>query len=145
MKKYQEYAVFLLRMALSAGFLSAVLSRLGYWGIYSSNWSKFLAYAEEVNSFAPKNIVPAIAVTVTILETLLALLLLFGYKTRIVALGASLLTFLFAIAMTYSFGLKDALDYSVFVFSMAALLLSTMEDYKWSVDEILKIKQIKNQ
>lgn len=138
MKRYQDYAVFLLRIALSAGFLSAVLSRLGYWGIYSSNWQKFLAYAEEVNSFAPKSFVPAIAVTSTILETVLAILLLIGYKTRIAAVGASLLTFLFALAMTYSFGLKDPLDYSVFVFSMGAFLLSTMENYKWSLDEILE-------
>ncbi|MDX6191808.1 DoxX protein [Flavobacterium sp. Fl-318] len=140
MKKYQDHAIFLLRMALAAGFSSAVLSRLGLLGKYSSGWGKFLAYAEEVNSFAPKSIIPTIAVTATTVEALLAVLLLLGYKTRLAATGASILTFLFALAMTYSFGIKDPLDYSVFVFSMAALLLSTVEQYRWSLDEILNNK-----
>jgi len=43
--------------------------------------------------------------------------------------------------MAYSFGLKDPLDYSVFVFSMAAFLLSTVDQYKWSLDEIISKKQ----
>lgn len=140
MKKYQDHAIFLLRMALAAGFSSAVLSRLGLLGKYSSGWGKFLAYAEEVNSFAPKSAIPTIAVSATTAEALLAILLLLGYKTRLAATGASILTFLFALAMTYSFGIKDPLDYSVFVFSMAALLLSTVEQYRWSLDEILNNK-----
>jgi putative oxidoreductase len=140
MKRYQDFAVLLLRIALAAGFISAVLSRLGLWGSYSSGWESFLAYAEKVNSFAPKSCIPTIAITATIAETLLALLLLIGFKTRLAAIGTSILTLLFAFAMTYSFGLKDPLDYSVFVFSLAAFLLSTMEQYKWSLDEIISKK-----
>ena len=140
MKRYQDFAVLLLRLALSAGFISAVSSRLGLWGNYSSGWENFLAYAEKVNSFVPKSCIPSIAITVTIAETLLALLLLIGYKTKFAAIGTSVLTLLFAFAMTYSFGLKDPLDYSVFVFSMAAFLLSTAEQYKWSLDEMISKK-----
>jgi len=136
MKRYQDYAAFLLRIALAAGFISAVSSRLGFWGSYSSGWESFLAYAEKVNSFAPKNCIPTIAITATIAESLLALLLLVGYQTRLASIGAAILTFLFALAMTYSFGVKDPLDYSVFVFAMGAFLLATMENYKWSLDEI---------
>ena len=136
MKRYQDYAAFLLRIALGAGFISAVSSRLGFWGSYSSGWESFLAYAEKVNSFAPKNCIPTIAIIATIAESLLALLLLIGYRTRLASIGAAIVTFLFALAQTYSFGVRDPLDYSVFVFSMGAFLLATMENYKWSLDEI---------
>ncbi|MGO4773237.1 DoxX family membrane protein [Flavobacterium sp. W22_SRS_FK3] len=137
MKRYQDCAILLLRIALSAGFLSAVCSRLRFWGNYSSGWESFLVYTEKVNSFAPKNFIPAIAITATVAETLLALLLLIGYQTRFAAVSAAILTFVFALAMTYSLGLKDPLDYSVFTFSMAAFLLSTVNEYRWSLDEII--------
>lgn len=137
MKRYQDYAVLLLRIALATGFLSAVSSRLGFWGIHSSGWESFLVYAEKVNSYAPKSFIPTIAIISTIAETLLALLLLIGYQTRLASTGAAILTFVFALAMTYSFGIKDPLDYSVFTFSMAAFLLSTASEYRWSLDEII--------
>lgn len=140
MKRYQDYAVLLLRIALATGFLSAVSSRLGLWGSQSSGWENFLDYAEKVNSFAPKNFISTIAILATIAESLLGLLLFIGYKTKIVSVAASILTFLFALAMTYSFGIKDPLDYSVFVFSMAAFLLATIEKYRWSLDEIISKK-----
>jgi putative oxidoreductase len=137
MKKHQDSAILLLRIALAIGFLSAVSSRLGLSGEHSSGWQNFVTYAEKVNSFAPKNSIPVIAILSTILETVLALMLLFGYKTRLAATGASILTFLFALAMTYSFGIKDPLDYSVFAFTAAAFLLATMPQYCWSIDELL--------
>ncbi|KIA94483.1 DoxX protein [Flavobacterium sp. KMS] len=137
MKKHQDTATLLLRIALAIGFLSAVSSRLGLWGEYSSGWQNFIAYTEKVNSFAPKNSIPLIATLSTILETLFALLLLTGYKTRLAATGAAILTLLFALAMAYSFGIKDPLDYSVLAFSAAAFLLATMPQYRWSIDEIL--------
>jgi len=137
MKKYRDTAILLLRIALAAGFLSAVSSRLGFLGEQSSGWENFLAYAGKVNSFAPKSIILSIAITSTVLETLFALMLLIGYKTRLASIGAASLTLIFAIAMTYSFGIKDPLDYSVFAFSTAAFLLATMPQYRWSIDEII--------
>ncbi|MDY0990479.1 DoxX family protein [Flavobacterium sp. CFBP9031] len=137
MKRYQDYAILLLRIAMAIGFLSAVSSRLSLLGKQSSGWENFLAYAEEVNSFLPKSFILSIAIISTFLETLFAVLLLIGYQTRKTALGASVLTFLFALAMTYSFGIKDPLDYSVFVFSMGAFLLATTDKYRWSLDENL--------
>jgi putative oxidoreductase len=44
---------------------------------------------------------------------------------------------LFAFAMTYSFGIKEPLDYSVFAFSAGAFLLATIPYYKWSIDQLL--------
>ena len=140
MIKYQGLASVFLRISLATGFLSAVTSRLGLWGKHSSGWDKYLEYVREVNSFAPASLIPSLAVTSTIFETALAVLLLTGYKTRWAALGTSLLTLLFALAMTYSFGIKEPLDYSVFAFSASAFFLATMPDYPNSVDKYIQNK-----
>lgn len=133
----QEIASLFLRLSLAGGFLSAVASRLGLWGKKSSGWNSFLDYTAQVNSFAPKSIIPTLAVASTLLEITLAILLLIGFKTKYAASGAGVLTLLFAIAMSYSFGIKEPLDYSVFAVSAAAFLLATLPASKWSIDLIL--------
>lgn len=142
MKKYQDLAVLLLRIATAVNFLSAVAIRLGFWGAEHGNWNEFLVYTGKVNSFAPAAMIPFLAITATALEVIFALLLLVGYKTRFVALGAALLTFLFAVSMTYSFGALSALTYSVWVDCTSALLLATIPYYRWSADA-LQTKTIK--
>jgi len=132
-----DISTLLLRLALASGFLSAVASRLGLWGKKSSGWSNFLDYTAQVNSFLPKNFIPVIAVTSTLMETGLGILLLIGFKTNYAAFCAALLTLLFAFAMTYSSGIKEPLDYSVFAFSAGAFLLATIPYYKWSIDQLL--------
>jgi putative oxidoreductase len=138
MKKYQDIAILLLRFALAAGFLSSVASRLSLWGQHSSGWEKFLKYAAEVNSFAPTSLIPFLAISATALETGFGVLLLFGFLTRYVAIGSSALTLMFALAMAYSFGIKEPLDFSVFAFSASAFLLSTATQYLWSIDELMQ-------
>lgn len=135
MEKHQDTASLLLRAALAAGFLSSVASRLGLWGSQSSGWENFLNYTAKVNSFAPKGAVPFLAVAATILESGFGLLLLMGFFTRFAAIGSSVLTLLFALAMAYSFGPREPFDYSVFAFSASALLLATLSKYRWSIDE----------
>lgn len=135
--KITDISILLLRLALASGFLSAVASRLSLWGKNSSGWSNFLDYTAQVNSFLPKSFIPAIAVISTLLETGLGISLLIGFKTNYAAFGAALLTLLFAFAMSYSFGIKEPLDYSVFTFSAGAFLLATMPYYKWSIDQLL--------
>ncbi|MEO7308381.1 MAG: DoxX family protein [Ferruginibacter sp.] len=137
MKKYQDITTLLLRVALAAGFLSAVASRFGLWGQRSSGWKNFLAYTSEVNSFAPAAAVPMLAIVSTVFEITLAMLLLVGFKTRWAALGTGFVTLLFAFAMAYSFGIKEPLDYSVFAVCTSAFLLAGMPSYRWSIDEIL--------
>ena len=133
MTKLQDLAILLLRLATAANFLSPVASRFGLWG--KGGWAHFLAYAGEVNSFAPPWAVPYLAVGATALELVLPVLLLAGYRTRWAAFGAAGLTLAFALAMTWSFGVKEALDYSVFVDCTSAFLLATMPRYRWSMDE----------
>ena len=132
-----DVASFILRVSLAAGFLSAVASRLNLLYKNASGWNSFLDYTVQVNSFLPKNIIPPLAVTATVLETGFALLLLIGYQTRFAAFGTAALTFLFALAMAISQGIKEPLDYSVFAFSAGALLLATLPNYKWSIDQLI--------
>lgn len=135
--KITGIASLFLRLALATGFLSAVASRLSLWGKQSSGWSNFLEYTAQVNSFLPKSFIPTIAVASTLLETGLGVLLLIGFKTSYAAFGAALLSLLFALAMAWSSGIKEPLDYSVFAFSAGAFLLATVPCYKWSIDQLL--------
>jgi putative oxidoreductase len=141
MKKYQGIVVFLLRVSLAAGFLSAVASRLGLWGKQSSGWKGFITYTGQVVSFVPVHAIPLVAVVSTVAETGLGIALLIGLKTSYAAVGAGVLTLLFALSMAWSFGIKEPLDYSVFAFCTAAFLLSGMPYYRWSVDELINHKK----
>jgi len=137
MTKYQDIAVLLLGVATSANFLSPVASRFGLWGDQSSGWKNFLIYAGQVNSFVPGKFVPILAIASTVLEIVIPLMLLIGFKVRLAATGAALLTFTFALTMAYSFGIKSPLDYGVFVDCTSAFLLAVMPSYRWSVDKKL--------
>lgn len=137
MKKNQDIATLLVRLALASGFLSAASGRISFINGNPDCWKNFLDYAGKVNSFAPASFVPTLAFTSTTLEIFFGISLLLGYKTRWAATGASVLTLLFALAMVYSFGIKEPFDYSVFAFSSAAFLLATMPQNRWSIDELL--------
>ncbi|WP_312993548.1 hypothetical protein [Chryseobacterium flavum] len=76
MKTHQDIAVFLLRIALAFGFLSAVASRLSLWGPRSSGWKKFIDYTAETNSFLPSSWAFPIAVLSTAAELSIGILLL---------------------------------------------------------------------
>lgn len=137
MKTQQDAAIFLLRIALAVGFLSAVASRLNLWGVQSSGWKNFVHYTAETNSFLPQSWASSIAVLSTAAELSIGILLLLGFQVKITAWCASILSLCFAIAMSISFGIKEPLDYSVFAFSTGAFLLSTFSRYKWSLDQLL--------
>ena len=131
---------FVLRLAMAATFLSAVGSRFGLWG---SGWRSFVAYTAEVNSFVPHTWAPMLAIAATALELTFAALLLIGLRTQRAALGASVLTLGFALAMAWSFGLKSPMDYSVFVDSAAMGLLSTLPPDRWTVDAWLERRAVR--
>lgn len=137
MKTRQDIAIFLLRITLAAGFLSAVASRLNLWGTHSSGWKNFVSYTAEVNSFLPSSWASMLAILSTAAEFIIGILLLTGYQTRKAALSASVLTLIFAVTMSISFGCKEPLDYSVFVFSAGAFSLSTFPKSPWSLEQLL--------
>ena len=83
-----------------------------------------MAYTAKVNSFLPAALAPELAVLGTVAELTLGLGLLLGIWRRPVAWASCGLLTLFALAMTFSFGVKAPLNYSVFVDAAAAMLLA---------------------
>mgnify|MGYP002777817618 CR=1 FL=1 len=131
------------RLALSAGFLSAVADRFGLWGpagaegIAWGNWSAFVAYTGQLTGWlsTQAELTALAAIVATMLELVLGLLLLVGLKTRFAALLSGLLLLTFALSMTISASsLKPALDYSVYVASAGAFLLASLNRYPYSLD-----------
>lgn len=88
MKNSARIIELFLRLALAAGFLSAVSDRFGWWSaeiFVWGNWSAFLEYTGMINPWLPASVVPAAGWLATIAEAVLALLLIVGYRTELVA------------------------------------------------------------
>ncbi len=125
-----SWAITAARVALAVTFLSAVADRFGLWGpagaegVAWGDYSKFLEYARSMLPILPPALANAAASVATFLELLFAALLLVGAQLRWAALGSALLLGCFAICVTLSFGLKPALDYSVWSACAASLLLA---------------------
>jgi len=130
----------ILRIVLAITMLSAVADRFGIWGAPGSNgvawgnWENFGVYTQTLNPFATKSVAEILGSIATFFEVLLSLLLLFGFKTRIAALGTAFLMLLFALAMAISISVKAPFDYSVLTSAAAALLLSTIGKTVFAVD-----------
>ena len=129
---FLRVAIWALRIALAAAFLSAVADRFGIWGANGAHgvswgdWSHFLAYTGKLLWFLPAALVNPAAWVATIAEAGLAIALLTGLRSRIVALASAALLATFALAMTVALGIKAPLDYSVFTAFAAALLLAAI-------------------
>lgn len=118
-----------LRFALAASFLSAVADRFGLWGaegtpgVVWGNVESFLAYTALLNPWAPASLSNFLGYAATILEVVLALFLVIGFKTKLTAFGSFALLMIFGLSMVFVFGVKAPLDYSVFTAAAASLLL----------------------
>lgn len=137
-------ATVFVRLALAAGFLSAVADRFGGWGppgtsgVAWGDWPAFVAYTGQLTGWLSANAggVSALAMLATGLEVGLGLLLLLGYQTRLAAWGSGVLLLSFAVSMTISArSPKAALDYSVWAASAAAFLLASAPRYPLSLDD----------
>lgn len=121
-----------LRVALAAGFLSAVADRFGLWGppgapgVGWGSFDPFLAYTGTLLWFLPAGLVPAAGWAATVLEVVLAVGLLVGVRLRAVALASGALLLTFAVSMTAALGPEPPLSYSVWTASAAAFLLATL-------------------
>lgn len=129
--RVQHVASWAARIALAAGFLSAVADRFGLWGapgatnVSWGDWRHFVEAVAVLNGFAPKTLVPVIAIAATLAESTLGVMLLIGYRLRWTAYGAAALLTIFGIAMTFSSSVKAPLDYSVFSAAGAAFLVGS--------------------
>jgi hypothetical protein len=121
-----------LRIALAAGFLSAVADRFGLWGpagtpgVGWGGFAPFLAYTGKLLWFLPASMVPAAGWTATVLEVALAIGLLVGVGLRAVALAAGALLLVFAVTMTFALGPEAPLSYSVWSAAAGAFLLASL-------------------
>ncbi|RUA17331.1 MAG: DoxX family protein [Flavobacteriia bacterium] len=129
-----------LRLGLSISFLSAVADRFGMWGKEVSvwgNWEIFLDYTQVINPWVPSLLIPTLGTIATGAEIIFALFILIGFKTELFAKLSGFLLLLFALSMTFSTGIKGALDFSVYTASAAAFALSTLKEKYLEVDGYL--------
>jgi thiosulfate dehydrogenase (quinone) large subunit len=129
-----------LRLAIAAGFLSAVADRFGWWSAAVSawgNWNSFLDYTRTINPWFPDSLISTVGILATAAEIILAFFLLIGFKTELMAKLSGFLLLAFALAMTFSTSIKAPLDYSVFSASAAAFALSLLNEKHFEVDTVL--------
>ena len=128
-----------LRLAIAVGFLSATADRFGLWSKENSswgNWDSFLEYTQLLMPMMPNNFIPAIGVIATTAEIFFALCLIIGFKTELFAKLSGFLLLIFALAMTFSSGIKGAFDYSVFTASAGAFALSLIKTKYLELDTL---------
>jgi uncharacterized membrane protein YphA (DoxX/SURF4 family) len=129
-----------LRLTISAGFLSAVADRFGWWSKEVSawgNWENFVAYTQTINPRIPSAMIPTLAIIATVAEIIFALLLIIGFKTELFAKLSGYLLLLFGLSMALSVGIKAPLDYSVFSACAGAFALSLMKEKYLEVDSLI--------
>jgi putative oxidoreductase len=135
-----KFPQFFLRLALGIGFIIPFLDRLGFLGaagdknISWGNWESFIHYTGTLMPFLAKPMINIIGGIASVLELVFGIALIFGFKTRLAALGSFALTLIFALSMTLFLGYKAPLNYSVFAVSAASLLLAAIPVYEWSID-----------
>ncbi|MDQ0106905.1 putative membrane protein YphA (DoxX/SURF4 family) [Chitinophaga terrae (ex Kim and Jung 2007)] len=122
------------RIALAAGFILPILDRLGVLGpegttgVAWGNWHAFAAYTNKLIPFVNAGIANVFAVIATVLEGLLALGLLIGYRVKWMGLGTSLITLIFGLFMFFSLGPMAPFNYPVYIFIACGLLLWKLDD-----------------
>lgn len=113
-----------LRLSLAAAFLSAVADRFGWWKPFGQgSWgsmSAFADYARQLVPFAAGWLLTVIVWAATTIETTLGILLLSGWRPKLVGTTACLMLIVFGTAMAISMGVEVPLSYSVFSAASAA-------------------------
>jgi uncharacterized membrane protein YphA (DoxX/SURF4 family) len=136
------------RFALGASFLSAVADRFGLWGRYGAknvswgNFAHFVEYTGRVMSLFPGSLTVYFAWAATVAETLFGILLIVGFKIRMVSVLSGLLLLSFAIGMATGLGVKTPLDYSVYSAAAAAFLLAFSEPDRFTLDRLLNRRRL---
>jgi uncharacterized membrane protein YphA (DoxX/SURF4 family) len=113
-----------LRVSLAAAFLSAVADRFGWWAPFGQgNWGSMAAfadYAHQLVPFASDGFLTVIVWGATTTEATLGVLLLTGWRPKLVGAASCLALIVFGIAMAVSLGIESPLSYSVFSAASAA-------------------------
>lgn len=147
MRMYHQICVFALRVACGVTLLVPVADRMGWLGVWGDrniswgNWARFVAYTHTLLPFTSSDQAQVFSVLATAGEASCGLLFIIGLFIRWAALGAGLLTGLFALTMTFALGVKSPINFSVWVDCRAALLLATLPNYAFSLDALRTPKQ----
>lgn len=134
------------RVLIGLAFFENVIDRLGFLGppgapgVSWGDFQHFIAYTATVNAFAPAAIVPTLAVVATIFEGTFGVTMLLGLGVRLVCIGSALLLFSFATAMVLS-GISQ-LPYAVYLMSISAWFLATVDASAFSVDALVRTPAI---
>lgn len=131
------------RFAIGASFLSAVADRFGLWGpngakhVSWGDFAHFVEYTAAVTSLFPRSLTLSFAWAATVAETLLGIMLVTGFKTRLTSFLSGFLLLSFAVSMATGLGIKAPFDYSVFSAAAAAFLLAFPEPDRFTLDRLL--------
>lgn len=106
--------------------------------------SSYVDYTAKLNWFSPASTIPALANLSTAAETLLGILHVVGWRTRITALLSGVLLAVFAVAMTLGLGANAPLNFSVFAAADGALLHGACTHFPYSLNELLRRNRYKN-
>ena len=140
----RDYASIAARLALGVTFLYSIADRFGFLGPPGSanvSWgtfSRFASYVGILNWYLPKATITSLAIIETILEILLAILLITGIRLRVVSYASATLLLSFAVTMTIAAGIGAPLAYSVFTASAAAFLLGAAGSERWTIDALFR-------
>ncbi len=130
------------RFALGASFLSAVADRFGLWGprgakyVSWGDFTHFVEYTGRLTSLFPRTLTVSLAWAATIAETLFGILLIAGFKIRVVSALSGVLLLSFGIAMLTGLGIKPPFDYSVFSAASTAFLLAFWKPDRFTLDKL---------
>jgi uncharacterized membrane protein YphA (DoxX/SURF4 family) len=113
-----------LRVSLATAFLSAVADRFGWWApLGQGSWGSmgaFAAYTHQLVPFASGWLLSVIVWASTAAEVILGVLLLIGWRPKLVGAATCLLLIMFGTSMAVSIGLEAPFSYSVFSAASAA-------------------------
>ena len=127
-----------LRLSLAAAFLSAVADRFGWWAPFGQgNWGSmgaFADYTHQLVPFASGWLLTVIVWAATATETTLGVLLLTGWRPKLVGAATCLVLIIFGTAMAVSLGMESPLSYSVFSAASAAAAYAIVDPTSLSND-----------
>lgn len=123
-------ATVLTRLALAAGFLSAVADRFGLWGAAGTgdvawgNYDAYLAYVHDLAPYLSDTLVDVAGAAATAIEAALGLTLLLGVRLRLSAWASAAVLLGFALSMFFFSDFEAPLNNSVFSAAAAVTLLA---------------------
>lgn len=122
-----------LRFSIGLGFISASMDRLGWWNnilnedqIAWGNWQNFIQYTHSLIPWVNELMAYVAGTIATVAEIIFGILLLIGWKIKIVANLSGILLLIFAFTMLLQ-QFKSPFDFSVFSASAACFALAYLQ------------------